>query len=249
MHRPASPGNVAAPFKALDGRVRWWLARAGGLIDVCAVTRLWEECLEGAADDVEPALVHGDLIPGNLLLADAHLTGVIDRGGLGAGDPAQDLDPAWSVLDAAGAAALREALDVDEPSWLRARGFTLEHAVGGIVYYTPRRHPLGDVMQRTLDRLLSLAQPVLMRSDLGVDEAAPRPAHPRQLHWAATRALDAARMRPGGHDLEASQVLLVRHHSSSSFSSSAASSVCSSSGRRARSCFTATLWRLRPRRV
>jgi Phosphotransferase enzyme family len=82
--------------------MRWWLERADGLIDVRAVTRLWEECLEGAADDVEPALVHGDLIPSNLLLADAHLSAVIDWGGLGAGDPAQDVDPVWSVLDAAG---------------------------------------------------------------------------------------------------------------------------------------------------
>ena len=135
--------------------MRWWLDRADSLIDVRAVTRLWEECLEGAADEVEPALVHGDLIPGNLLVANGRLTAVIDWGGLGAGDPAQDLDPAWSVLDAAGAAAFREALDVDEQSWLRGRGFTLEHAVGGVVCYMPHRHPLGDVMQRTLDRLLS----------------------------------------------------------------------------------------------
>ena len=134
--------------------MRWWLERADALIDVRAVTRLWEECLEGAADEVEPALVHGDLIPGNLLLANGRLTAVIDWGGLGAGDPAQDLDPAWSVLDAAGAAAFREALDVDEQSWLRGRGFTLEHAIGGVVS-TAARHPLGDVMQRTLDRLLS----------------------------------------------------------------------------------------------
>ena len=50
-------------------------------------------------------LVHGDLIPGNLLVAGGRLTSVLDWGGLGAGDPAQDLDPAWSVLDEAGAAA------------------------------------------------------------------------------------------------------------------------------------------------
>jgi aminoglycoside phosphotransferase (APT) family kinase protein len=124
------------------------------LLDVTAVTRLWEECLEGAAD-CKPAVVHGDLIPGNLLVAEAGLTAVIDWGGLGAGDPAQDVDPAWSVLDAAGAAAFREALDVDEPSWLRGRGFTLEHAVGGVVSYAASGHPLGDVMQRTLNRLLA----------------------------------------------------------------------------------------------
>jgi hypothetical protein len=54
------------PLEALDGRVRWWLYRPDGLIDVLAVMRMWEECLEGM-DEVEPAVVHGDLIPGNLL--------------------------------------------------------------------------------------------------------------------------------------------------------------------------------------
>jgi hypothetical protein len=43
---------------------------------------------------------------------------------------------------------------MDDATWVRARTFELEHAVGGILYYTPRRHPLGDVMARTLDRIL-----------------------------------------------------------------------------------------------
>ncbi len=156
---PREPGQRGGPLRALDDRVRWWLERAGSLIDVGAVTRLWEECLEGAADEVEPSLVHGDLIPGNLLVADGRLTAVLDWGVLGAGDPAEDLNPAWSVLDAAGAAAFREALGVDEQSWSRGRGFALEQAIGGVVYYVPRRHPLGDVMQRTLERLLSRERP------------------------------------------------------------------------------------------
>ena len=105
--------------------------------------------------DAQSALVLGDLIPGNLLVADARLTAVLDWGALGAGDPAQDLIPAWAVLNVAGAAAFRDVLDVDAPSWSRGRGFALEQAVGGIVTYTSRRHPLGEVMQRTLDRLLT----------------------------------------------------------------------------------------------
>ena len=43
----------------------------------------------------------------------------------------------------------------DGATWLRAAGFALEQAIGGIVYYTPRGHPLADVMRRTLDRLLA----------------------------------------------------------------------------------------------
>lgn len=149
------PGERGGPLRGLDDRVRWWLERADGLVDERAVLRLWQKCLEGADDDVAPVLVHGDLIPGNLLMASGRLAAVLDWGGLGAGDPAQDLDPAWSVLREAGAAAFCEDLDVDEASLLRACGFALEQAVGGVIYYTPRRHPLAAVMQRTLERLLS----------------------------------------------------------------------------------------------
>lgn len=149
------PGERGGPLRALDDRMRWWLDQADRLVDRRAVLQLWEQSLEGADDSVDAVLLHGDLIPGNLLVADGRLTSVLDWGGLGAGDPAQDLDPAWAVLDEAGATAFREILDVDEASWLRARGFALEQAIGGVIHYTPRRHPLGSVMRRTLDRLLA----------------------------------------------------------------------------------------------
>lgn len=149
------PGERGGPLRSLDERVHWWLDRAGGLLDRRAVLRLWGQCLEGAADDVKPVLLHGDLIPGNLLVHEGRLNSVLDWGGLGSGDHAQDLDPAWGVLDTTGAAVFRENLEVDEPSWLRGRGFALEQAIGGVIYYTPHRHPLGNVMQRTLERLLS----------------------------------------------------------------------------------------------
>jgi len=149
------PGERGGPLRPLDDRMHWWLEQADGLVDAQAILRLWDQCLEGADDSVAPVLLHGDLIPGNLVLAAGRLTAVLDWGGLGAGDPAQNLDPAWSVLDEAGAATFREALDVDDASWLRARGFALEQAIGGIIHYTPRRHPLGAVMQRTLERPLS----------------------------------------------------------------------------------------------
>jgi len=40
-------------------------------------------------------MTHGDLIPGNVLVADARLAGVIDVGGLGPADPALDPGAAW----------------------------------------------------------------------------------------------------------------------------------------------------------
>ena len=41
--------------------------------------------------------VHGDLLPGNLLVVEGRLAAVIDFGALNAGDPACDLQPAWNV--------------------------------------------------------------------------------------------------------------------------------------------------------
>jgi aminoglycoside phosphotransferase (APT) family kinase protein len=148
------PGERGGPLLALDDRMHWWLEQAADLVERRVVARLWEQCLEGADDNLKPVLLHGDLIPGNLLVAGGRLTSVLDWGSLGAGDPAQDLAPVWAVLDERGAAAFREDLDVDDASWLRARGFALEQAVGGLVHYAPRRHPLGEVMLRTLERLL-----------------------------------------------------------------------------------------------
>lgn len=149
------PGARGGPLSALDDRVRWWLDRGNGLIDIAAVTRVWEQCLESADYDAEPTLLHGDLVPGNVLIDRGRLSAVIDWGGIGAGDPAQDLNPAWSVLDPSGAAAFREVLEVDAQTWMRARGFVLEQSIGGVIYYTPRKHPLADVMRRTLSRVLA----------------------------------------------------------------------------------------------
>jgi aminoglycoside phosphotransferase (APT) family kinase protein len=102
--------------------------------------------------------VHGDLIPGNLLLTGGRLAAIIDWGSAGYGDPAQDLTPAWAVFDGSSRQIFLEATGGDDATRLRARAFALEQAVGGVLYYTPRRHPLGDVMARTLHRILNAGE-------------------------------------------------------------------------------------------
>jgi len=49
---------------------------------------------------------------------------------------------------------VRERVGVDDATWERARVNAVEQALGGLVYYTPRRHPLAEVMGRTLRRVL-----------------------------------------------------------------------------------------------
>lgn len=155
--RPA--GRRGGPLAPLLEMLDRWLTdpqwQAAAHLDVRAIRRLTDEARELVDDPTPHGFVHGDLIPGNLLLGGTHLAAVIDWGGAGYGDPAQDLDPAWAVFDQPARAVFREILEVDEPTWIRARAFALEHAVGGTLYYRPRRHPLGDVMARSLERILA----------------------------------------------------------------------------------------------
>lgn len=156
--RLRSAGSRGGPLLPLLRRLDVWLDDpewdAAALIDVAAVRRLVAEALEVVDEPVKEGFVHGDLIPGNLLVDDGRLTAVIDWGGAGRGDLAQDLAPAWAVLTAAERAAFKSAVGPDDAAWIRGRTFELEHAVGGILYYVPRRHPLGDVMTRTLGQIL-----------------------------------------------------------------------------------------------
>jgi aminoglycoside phosphotransferase (APT) family kinase protein len=82
---------------------------------------------------------HGDFHTGNLLAADGRLSAVIDFGGLGAGDPATDLQIAYTLLEPAPRAAFRAALDLDEATWARGRGWTL---TGGLPAH--RAYAAGD---------------------------------------------------------------------------------------------------------
>lgn len=151
-------GDRGGPIEPLLVRLDRWLDdpafNASELIDVAAVRRSAAECLEVVGEPISVGFVHGDLIPGNLLTQDGQLTAIIDWGSAAHADLAQDLGPGWAVFDAHGRRIFREAVGADDAAWLRARTFGLEQAVGGILYYTPRHHPLADVMARTLHRIL-----------------------------------------------------------------------------------------------
>lgn len=57
---------------------------------------------------------HKDLIPGNVLVRDGSLVGVIDTGGYGPADPALDLVAGWHLLDAERRSILHRLLDAPE---------------------------------------------------------------------------------------------------------------------------------------
>lgn len=71
---------------------------------------------------------HGDLHAANVVTADGALTGVVDFGDMGAGDPANDVAAAWLLLP--DPAAFFEHYETDEATIRRARGWALVRALG-----------------------------------------------------------------------------------------------------------------------
>ena len=101
-----------------------------------ALLAVWDAGLDAPPWDGPAVWVHGDLSDGNLLVRDGRLTGVIDWGGLIAGDPAVELMVAWNLFDAEGRAVYRDALGfVDDAMWLRGRAWAASAAIQALPYY------------------------------------------------------------------------------------------------------------------
>lgn len=133
---PAKTGTTrGTPIRGWDDAVRQAIDEAGDRVDGAAVTAAWEDCLAAPDWAGDPVWIHGDLMPGNLLVSDRRLSAVIDWGALGVGDPAPDLQPAWVTLPAGVRAEFRQAVGYDDDTWRRGRGWALGPALTGIPYY------------------------------------------------------------------------------------------------------------------
>jgi aminoglycoside phosphotransferase (APT) family kinase protein len=146
------PHRGNAEQEKYDDDVREGVAQLGGDRRLIA---LWEEALAAPRWDGPPQWLHADLHSGNMLFTDGVLTGVIDWGCAGVGDPAGDLMPAWLFFDAAGRRAFRRELDFDDAAWARARGWALNLAVVGLPYYRDTNPVFADICRHTLDQLLA----------------------------------------------------------------------------------------------
>ena len=98
-------------FRLLDSQTS---AGAGRVLDAALATR-W---------DHEPVWFHGDFAVDNLLVRDGRMHAVLDFGCAGVGDPACDLALAFIRLDRRSREVFRRAVDLDDDTWHRARGWS-----------------------------------------------------------------------------------------------------------------------------
>lgn len=111
-------------LRTYDAQAQHALVVLDGHIDVDLARQIWTTALDARWDGTD-VWFHGDVAPGNLLLDDGGLAGVIDFGTCGVGDPSCDLAIAWTLLTGDTRQAFRERLSVDEATWARGRGWAL----------------------------------------------------------------------------------------------------------------------------
>jgi aminoglycoside phosphotransferase (APT) family kinase protein len=150
-----APRAGRRPLRELDAVTRAALEAARGDIDSQAATAAWERALEAPAWSGAPVWIHTDLLRPNLLVQGGRLHAVIDFGGVGIGDPAADVIAAWSVFSHGGRARFRAALDVDDGTWNRARGFALHQAALIIPYYRETNPRFVAMATRTVEEILA----------------------------------------------------------------------------------------------
>ncbi|MES2215573.1 MAG: aminoglycoside phosphotransferase family protein [Pseudomonadota bacterium] len=107
-----------------DKDARQQIAELSDIIDSTQALNLWERACSTKWSK-SPVWIHGDFAYGNILIKDGRLSGVIDFGGTGIGDPACDLVIAWTFLKGKSREIFINAMDLDDDAWLRAKAWSL----------------------------------------------------------------------------------------------------------------------------
>lgn len=118
-----------------DEATRANIAELEGVFNAAALSELWEAALAAPAWGRPPVWFHGDFHTGNLLTVNGRLHAVLDFGGFGLGDPACDMMIAFTLMSRRTRAAFREALEVDDDTWMRGRGWALSAGLNAYTSY------------------------------------------------------------------------------------------------------------------
>ncbi|MBI9050122.1 MAG: aminoglycoside phosphotransferase family protein [Anaerolineaceae bacterium] len=155
IDKPGAPHGGRQPLVELDKATRSAIKSSRGVIDTEMASMAWGRSLEAPPWDGNPVWIHGDLLKSNFLVQNGRLCAIIDFGGVGIGDPAHDVVPAWSVFTKIGREVFRQALGVDDDTWNRARGYALHQALMIIPYYPKTNPEFVTMAKRTVEEILT----------------------------------------------------------------------------------------------
>jgi len=102
----------------------------------------------------QPRTWPDSLLPCRPLTRAGH-RGVIDFGCCGTGNPTVEYSTAWSLFPGEARTVYRQALAVDEDTWIRARGWALLRGVMGYDYYRVSNPEFAANAWNTLQEVLA----------------------------------------------------------------------------------------------
>lgn len=159
------PGAITHPsvamfdFRADDQATRPHVESLMAVADPAAAAAAlgaWDSAVATEPWDGTPTWIHGDLVPGNLLMSASeqpHLTAILDWGASGVGDPAWDLLPAWASLSSPARALFFDAVGATPAQIARARGYAVRKAAYGLEYYRRTLPGFAATMAFVLDQV------------------------------------------------------------------------------------------------
>lgn len=155
LSEPGPLSRRGAPLKNQDNETKQALKALENDMNTKPIASLWEKLSNTPSWSHKPVWIHGDLLPGNILIENNRLSAVIDFADVGMGDPACDLIVAWSLLNAHSRAIFRAHLtNIDEHTWERGQGWALSIALIILPYYKNTNPVLTAVAKRIIDQLL-----------------------------------------------------------------------------------------------
>jgi aminoglycoside phosphotransferase (APT) family kinase protein len=158
--------NVEGPA---PGQHNWWRGDHVSVYDdgarkqihelSCAINKdkaiaLWEQSCATQWNKA-PVWIHGDFAPGNIIIKDEKLSGVIDFGGTGVGDPACDLVIAWTFLSGKSRQIFIEAMELDSDTYLRAKAWSLWKATYEFCQIPDKTSHEAAIQKKIIDEVLA----------------------------------------------------------------------------------------------
>jgi aminoglycoside phosphotransferase (APT) family kinase protein len=157
---PPGPHNFfrGGPLTVYDAETRQAVAALEGKIDTAAASAVWEAALK-ATWHGPPVWFHGDVAWGNLLVKEGRLSAVIDFGTSGVGDPSCDLAIVWTLFGGESRDTFRAALQLDDATWARGRGWTLWKALITLAAHIDTNPSKAGIARLVIDEVLADHEP------------------------------------------------------------------------------------------
>jgi aminoglycoside phosphotransferase (APT) family kinase protein len=164
LHRPAPADAPRNPLRGVPLRDRMNEILAERISRVATNTSLltprvmaiWNEAL-ATPIDVLDTWIHGDPHPGNVLVHDGRISGVIDWGDMAAGDRATDLASIWMMFEdiEARRTAAAHCGAVSDATWMRARGWSVYYGITFAAAALANEPRYGGLAERILERVIA----------------------------------------------------------------------------------------------